>query len=77
MRKRGRPATGQKPRSNFRLDARAFPYADKLIGKLGLKSRSAVLREAIRYGLQCLAIKVSPEGERTKVAELKELLTND
>jgi hypothetical protein len=74
LEKRGRPQTGQKPQSNFRLDARALEYAEKLIGKNGWKSRSAVLREAMWYGLQCLKIKTADCGERTKVEGLRELI---
>jgi hypothetical protein len=54
LRKRGRPATGVNPRANFRLDARALKFADKLIGKIGTKTRSDVLRQAIWFGLQII-----------------------
>jgi hypothetical protein len=77
MRKRGRPATGITPNYNIRLDRRAVTYADKLIGKNGCKSRSAVLREAVLYGLQCLDIKTGDYGARTRAEKLKDLLTND
>jgi hypothetical protein len=73
----GRPATGVKPKCNIRLDPRALRYAEKMIGKLGTKNRSQVLREALWLGLQCFAIKGSPEGERTKIGELKGLIINE
>jgi hypothetical protein len=68
MRKRGRPATGTTPRANFRLDSRALKFAEKLIGKIGTKNRSDVLRQAIWFGLQI----ISKHDER----KLMELIEN-
>jgi hypothetical protein len=76
MRKRGRPATGITPNYNIRLDRRAVEYADKLIGQNGWKSRCAVLRDAVFYGLQCLDIKTGDYGARTRAEKLKDLISN-